>query len=450
LLAATYATAGTDASTTCTFDDNDQFTIKGRIFDKNDGYTTYTATAHVADVAPTATFTVDPAINEGDSATVRFTNASSPSNADTAAGFHYAFACDGGSLDTATYAEGSGTAASTSCTFNDNGNFTVRGRIIDKDGGYTEYTATTNVADVAPTATLSNNGPIDEGGLVNVSFSGQSDPSSTDTGAGFRYSFDCTNNPGNLATTYAAAGTGASTSCTFNDNGTYTVLGRILDKDNVYRDYTTDITVNNVATTATFNAPSSVNEGSASALSLTSPSDPSTADTVSGFTYAFDCGSGFGSYSASNSTNCPTTDNGSRTVKGRIKDKDSGVNEYSAGVTVNNVAPAVTAAADQTATRAPASRLRSAASPTRALIVRGRLTWTGEMRRRISPSAGRCVDAYHLQRGGRRLAGQPEPHLRRQRELHRDAEGDRQGRRVRFQDVHGDGQQRRSDGDLQR
>ena len=58
------------------------------------------------------------------------------------------------------------------------------------------------------------------------------------------------------------------------------------------------LTVNNVAPTATFNAPASVNEGSPIGLSLTSPSDPSSCDTTAGFTYAFDCGSGYGAFSA--------------------------------------------------------------------------------------------------------------------------------------------------------
>src|SRR5205807_2103168 len=62
------------------------------------------------------------------------------------------------------------------------------------------------------------------------------------------------------------------------------------------------------------------------------------------FTYAFDCGtgSGYGAFDASNTATCPTTDNGVRTVKGKIKDKDGAVSEYTGTVTVNNVAPVVT------------------------------------------------------------------------------------------------------------
>ena len=49
------------------------------------------------------------------------------------------------------------------------------------------------VANVAPTATLSNGGPVNEGSPVSVSFSAQFDPSPTDTSAGLRYAFSCSN-----------------------------------------------------------------------------------------------------------------------------------------------------------------------------------------------------------------------------------------------------------------
>src|SRR5205823_11107639 len=55
----------------------------------------------------------------------------------------------------------------------------------------------------------------------------------------------------------------------------------------------------------------------------------------------------YGAFGAANSTSCPTTDNGSRAVGGKIRDKDGGTTEYTATVTVKNVAPAVTAPSDQ-------------------------------------------------------------------------------------------------------
>ena len=91
-----------------------------------------------------------------------------------------------------------------------------------------------------------------------------------------------------------------------------------------------------MAPTATYNAPLSVNEGSTFALSLTSPSDPSSVDTTFGFTYAFDCGAGFGLFGAANTASCTTAPgfSGPLTVQGKIKDKDSGETLYSATVTV--------------------------------------------------------------------------------------------------------------------
>jgi hypothetical protein len=67
---------------------------------------------------------------------------------------------------------------------------------------------------------------------------------------------------------------------------------------------------------------------------LQSPSDPSQADTTAGFTYAFDCGSGFGAYSTKASTTCTASGPGTQTVRGRIRDKDGGVSTYSGQVDV--------------------------------------------------------------------------------------------------------------------
>src|SRR5207253_4271313 len=97
---------------------------------------------------------------------------------------------------------------------------------------------------------------------------------------------------------------------------------KIKDKDGGVTEYTASVTVNNVAPMATFGNNGPVNEGQSFTLSLTAPSDPSSADTTAGFQYAFDCGSGsgYGAYGPSNTATCPTNDNGVRTVKGKIKD----------------------------------------------------------------------------------------------------------------------------------
>jgi hypothetical protein len=105
---------------------------------------------YVQNLPPEADLANNGPIYEGDTALVSFSNASDYSSADTAAGFHYAFDCNGGSLAAATYA-GSGTSDGTACAFADNGSFPVTGRIMDKDDGFDEWDTTVEVNNVAPT-----------------------------------------------------------------------------------------------------------------------------------------------------------------------------------------------------------------------------------------------------------------------------------------------------------
>jgi hypothetical protein len=96
------------------------------------------------------------------------------------------------------------------------------------------------------------------------------------------------------------------------------------------------VAVTNVAPTATFGAPASSFAGFSFTLSLTSPHDVSAADTAAGFSYAFDCGSGsgYGPFGAASSVSCPTTDVGPRSVRGKIRDKDGDVTQYTGTVRV--------------------------------------------------------------------------------------------------------------------
>jgi PKD repeat protein len=102
----------------------------------------------------------------------------------------------------------------------------------------------------------------------------------------------------------------------------------------------TSALIGNIAPVATFNAASPVGEGTMS-LSLTAAQDaPGDLPTLQN---AFDCGSGagYGAFSASSSVVCVVPDNGVRTVRAKIRDKDGAVSEYTKSVTVVNVAPAI-------------------------------------------------------------------------------------------------------------
>jgi Big-like domain-containing protein/HYDIN/CFA65/VesB family protein len=124
---------------------------------------------------------------------------------------------------------------------------TITVDLVDEDGTFLAAGGTSVTVDnVAPTATFSNDGPVAEGSAAAISFAAPSDPSSADTTAGFHYSYACAGGAAALATTYAAASTSATSSCTYGDNGSETVYGRIFDKDNGYTTYSTTVAVTNV------------------------------------------------------------------------------------------------------------------------------------------------------------------------------------------------------------
>jgi hypothetical protein len=284
----------------------------------------------VNNVAPTATFNAPPSAAGGSNIALSLTSPVDPSSVDVAAGFTYAFDCGDGSG----YGALSSTSTASCPTSGGTGSRNVKGKIQDKDGDYTEYPATVGISNVAPTSLAGGPYSGNEGSAISVTGSGN-DPD----GGSVTFLWTAPS-----ACTFASA-TSASTSVTCNDNGSYTLTLTVKDDEGSETPSTASLTVANVAPTATFNAPSSVDEGSSISLSLTSPVDPSTADVGAGFTYFFDCGtgSGYGSGSSTNTHSCATTDNGSRTVKGKIQDKDGESTEYTATVAINNVAPTVSA-----------------------------------------------------------------------------------------------------------
>lgn len=117
----------------------------------------------------------------------------------------------------------------------DDGIYTVILDVMDDDLGITNTQRTFTVRNIAPTATLSNNGPVVYGNAATVSFSGQSDPSPADTAAGFTYAYSLD------GATFSAGGSSAQFSL---NAGTHTVFGRIFDKDGDFRQYSTSVTVN--------------------------------------------------------------------------------------------------------------------------------------------------------------------------------------------------------------
>ena len=274
---------GTTFSFDCRFDDGPKDPdVQANATDSDNATGAFTTfDVHVNNVAPTATLRERRPDQRGRLGHVSFSSQFDPSPTDTTAGFHYAFSCTNGSLAGATYA-GSGTASSTSCTFNDNGSFPVKGRIIDKDGGFTEYTTTVTVNNVAPTATLANNGPVNEGSPATSASAARSTRARP------------TRRPASTtpSTATAAAWPARPTPARhLADDDLHVprrpadevVSGAIIDKDGGLTQYTTTVHVNNVAPTVTFTSgDTTVNESGVTLHTYTfTVSDPGD-DTVIG------------------------------------------------------------------------------------------------------------------------------------------------------------------------
>src|SRR5205823_2412823 len=126
---------------------------------------------------------------------------------------------------------------------------------------------------------------------------------------------------------FGPAGGSASANFSFADGPSdHTIVERILDQDGGSADYTANIHVNNVAPTATLNAPTTVNEASSFAVSLSSPADASPTRRAAGLTYAYSVdGGSFGPAGGSASANFSFADGPSdHTIVERILDKDGG------------------------------------------------------------------------------------------------------------------------------
>ena len=307
--------------------DNGVYTIVVTAFNEGEEWGSDSAMVTVSNIPPTAMLGNDGPKNEGSAVTVSFSNQYDPGTLDT---FVYSFDWDNDSI----YEIVDQVDASAQYTWNDNGVYTVKAKIMDNDGGFTEYTTNVIITNVNPTATLSNNGPVAEGSPATVSFSGQSIPGTSDT---FTYSFDW-NNDGIYEIVDQVD---ASAQYTWFDNGLYTVKAKIKDKDGGYNEYTTVVTVDNVPPTAALSNNGPVHEGSPATITVSNQYDPGISDT---FTYSFDWNND-GIYEIVDQIGASAQytwfDNGLYTVKAKIKDKDGGYNEYTTDVSVNNVPPTI-------------------------------------------------------------------------------------------------------------
>ena len=237
---------------------------------------------------PTATLSNNGPVNVSDSAAITFSNVSEP--AVPGAAFVYSFASSEAGLASAV----SSTTPYTTVTFPASGFYTEFGRVSDQFGSYADYSTTVAVNPVTLTAILSNNGPVNEGSPVMVTFSDPSENSIANTAAGFHYSFATTE--AGLTGSYFSTSSTPTASFIFYSSGTDTIWGRIIDQDGYYTDYSTTAIVNNLPPYASgISGPANVVENSPAGTytySLAGVVDPFTGpnhngSNLSNVTYSF-------------------------------------------------------------------------------------------------------------------------------------------------------------------
>jgi hypothetical protein len=242
---------------------------------------------------------------------------------------------------------GNGTANGANFNFNaaNSGSFMVSVIVTDQAGNSSTVQVPVVVKNVAPTSTLANNGSVNEGGTAVVFFSGLVDPSPADMAAGFTFSFD-------FGDGFSARSAVPSASHLFNDSGTFIVHGRVFDQDGDFTEYTTSVTVKDVApTAAALSNDGPANEGSAVHFNFSGAADPSPAD-LAHLTYSFDF-DGDGVFETSGSSPSAAhvfAQDGTFVVKGRVTDPDGLFTQYSTTVTVKNVPPVLTSFSTSAAT----------------------------------------------------------------------------------------------------
>jgi Tol biopolymer transport system component len=184
----------------------------------------------------------------------------------------------------------SGSSFSLQHAYDDDGSYTVTVTVTDDKGAAGADTALVTVSNVAPTAAFTAESPIAEGGTSMLSLSDPSDPSAADAAAGFHYSFACDGLAASLAASYAAADVSASASCSFPDDGSYPVKGRILDKNDGASTYDAMVVVDNLApVVGAISAPSDPVAVNTTVDASAPFSDPGVLDTHTGM---FDWGDG--------------------------------------------------------------------------------------------------------------------------------------------------------------
>lgn len=207
--------------------DNGSHVVSVRVTDPSGNFTIVDVPVTVENVAPTASVTADDTV-EGSSAVIRLDGVFDLSPADLAAGMTYRF-----DLDEDGVYEVVGSSPSASRVFKQDGTYTVRASVTDKDGGTTDYTTSVVVGNAAPVVTAFGSNASTVGGEEDddnksVSFHA----AFTDAGDLDRHTVTVDWGDGSTGTLSSRSSNGSGTASgrhTYRQGGVYTVTLTVSD-----------------------------------------------------------------------------------------------------------------------------------------------------------------------------------------------------------------------------
>ena len=325
-------TTGTGATTSVTYNNAGSYTILLTVTD-DDGATDTTSVVidvSAANLPPTASFTADNTSGEAP-LTVNLDASGSSDSDGSIASYDWDFG------DTTT-----GTGATTSVTYNNAGSYTILLTVTDDDGATdtTSVVIDVSAANLPPTASFTADNTSGEAPLtVNLDASGSSDSD----GSIVSYDWDF----GDTTT-----GTGATTSVTYNNAGSYTILLTVTDDDGA-TDTTSvviDVSAANLPPTASFTADNTSGEAP-----LTVNLDASGSSDSDGSIASYDWDFGDTTTGTGATTSVTYNNAGSYTILLTVTDDDGATDTTSVVIDVSaaNLPPTASFTADNTSGEAP-------------------------------------------------------------------------------------------------
>jgi len=299
------------------------YTAVLRVTDDQGSVDTDTASITIANVVPTAEANGPYTTNQGNPVTI-----SGAGSVDGDGGsLSYAWDCN--TANGTSYTAGSST---TSCTYGDVGTYTGSLRVCDPELSCDTDSFSVVVTNTAPTANAGGPYTTGQGVPVTVNGSSSNDPDGTIA----LYQWDCDTSNG---IQYNAGSASPTFSCSWPDDGSYTISLRVTDDDGATDTDTATATVTNTVPIANAGGPYTGQKNTQIAISGAASNDPDGTIVL----YQWDCdasdGVNLSAGTASPTTSCTYPTIGSYTVTLQITDDDGAMDTDTATVTISNATP---------------------------------------------------------------------------------------------------------------